>query len=123
MNLIAYGLIAIAILGALGGIGYKVRESGKESVRLEWAKANEEARKREAAASAKAAADLAAERAKRKVVIRERTTYVDREIEKPVYRNICLPDSGLRCANSAIRGESASGCKPEGTLPPVKPTS
>lgn len=123
MNLIAYGLIAIAILGALGGIGYKVRESGKESVRLEWAKANEEARKREAAASAKAAADLAAERAKRKVVIRERTTYVDKIIDRPIYRNVCIEPDGLRCANAAIRGESAAGCKPDGTLPPIKPAS
>ena len=121
MSLIAYGLIALALIGALGGAAYKVRESGKDAIRIEWAQANEEARKREAEASAKAAADLAAERAKRKVVIRERTNYVDREIEKPVYRNICLPDSGLRCANAAIAGESAAGCKPDGTVPPSKP--
>lgn len=121
MSLIAYGIIALAILGALGGLGYKVRESGKESVRLEWATANEEARRREQAASAKAAADLAAERAKRKVVIQKRTVYVDREIEKPIYRNICLPDTGLRCANAAISGKGASGCEPDGTMPAPKP--
>ena len=40
VGLIAYGLIALAILGALGGIGYKVRESGKDAVRVEWAEAN-----------------------------------------------------------------------------------
>ena len=102
MNLIAYGLIALAMLWALGGLGYKVRESGKESVRLEWAKANEEAREREAAASAKAAADLAAERAKRKVVIRERTTYVDREIEKLVTMDSCIKPEGVKLINETI---------------------
>lgn len=35
MGLIAYGLIALAILGALGGIGYKVRQAGADSVRAE----------------------------------------------------------------------------------------
>jgi len=34
-TLIAYGLIALAVLGALGGISYKIRESGKDAVRLE----------------------------------------------------------------------------------------
>ena len=40
MSLIAYGFLALAILGALGGIGYKVREAGADSVRVEWAAAN-----------------------------------------------------------------------------------
>lgn len=35
MGLIAYGLIALAILGTLGGIGYKIREAGADSVRAE----------------------------------------------------------------------------------------
>ncbi len=36
MGLIAYGLIALAILGALGGIGYKVRSSGYDACKVEW---------------------------------------------------------------------------------------
>ncbi len=122
LSLIAYGLIALSIIGALGGIGYKVRESGKDVIRLEWAAANEEARRREQEASAKAAADLAAERAKRKVVIRERTTYVDKIVDRPVYATQCLDASGLSCLESAIRGQIAPGCKPDGTVPAPKPT-
>lgn len=122
MGLIAYGLIALALIGALSGIGYKIRESGKDAVRVEWAAANEATRQREAAASAKAAADLAAERKKRKVVIQERTTYVDKIIDRPVYRNVCIDPDGLRCVNAAINGQDTAGCKPDGTVPTPKPS-
>ena len=121
MSLIAYGLIALSILGMLGGIGYKVRESGKDAVRVEWAEANAMARAAEAAASAKAAADLAAERAKKKTVIQTRTVYVDKIVDRPVYRNQCFDDDGLRCLNAAINGSDATGCKPDSTLPASKP--
>lgn len=117
MGLIAYGLIALALIGALGGIGYKVRESGKDAIRVEWAAANEVARKREAEASAKAAADLAAERKKRRTVIQERTVYVDREIEKLVDSGTCFRPSGVQCLNAVINGEDAAGCKPDGAVP------
>lgn len=43
MSFLLYGAMALAILGAVGGIGYKVRESGKDSVRVEWKAANEKA--------------------------------------------------------------------------------
>ena len=49
MSLIAYGLIALALIGALSGVGYKIRESGKDAVRVEWA-ADVAARKAEAEA-------------------------------------------------------------------------
>jgi hypothetical protein len=31
---------------------------------------------------------------------------VIREIQNPVYRNVCVPDSGLRLLNAAARGET-----------------
>ena len=34
---------------------------------------------------------------------------VIREIQNPVYRNVCVPDSGLRLLNAAARGESVPG--------------
>ena len=121
MPLLAYGLIALAILGTLGGIGYKVRESGKDAIRIEWAEANAKARADEEARSAAAAKELLAERAKRKVIIQKRTVYADREVEKLVYRSICLPDTGLCLVNAAILGTVAPGCFADGTVPPVKP--
>ena len=119
---IVYGLIALAILGTLGTAAHKLKESGRDEVRLEWRTAEEAARKREAAAAAKAEADLAAERARRKIVYRTITKEVEREVEKPVYRNICLPPTGVLCVNAAIRGESAAACQPDGTMPPARTT-
>ena len=121
MNLLLYGVVALAILGTLGGIGYKIRESGKDSVRLEWEADKAAARQREAELSAFAAKALAAERAKRRTIIQERTVHVDREVDKPIYRDRCLPDTGLCLANAAITGTVAAGCLSDGTVPPAKP--
>ena len=125
MGLIAYGVIALAIIGSLGGLYYKVNQdgvvAGRAEVQAKWDDANKKARAAEAAASAKAAADLEAERKKRRVVIREVTNYVDKIIDRPVYRNVCLDPDGLRCVNAAILGTDAAGCKPDSALPTVKP--
>ena len=42
-SLIVYAVLALAILGTLTGIAWKIRESGKDAVRLEWAEANRQA--------------------------------------------------------------------------------
>ena len=121
MQLIAYGLLALALLGAIGTGVYKVKEWGADEVRQEWAQANEKARAEEAERSAKAAADLEAERKKRKVVVKTITKEVDREVEKLVYRSVCLPDRGLCLANAAILGTVAPSCLSDGAVPPAKP--
>lgn len=113
--------MALAILGTLGGIGYKIRESGKDAVRIEWKDAEAAQAKREKASSDKAAKDLADERAKAKVIIQKRTVYVDKIVDRPVYRNQCFDADGLRCLNAAINGTDATGCKPDGGMPPAKP--
>ena len=121
MSLIAYGLIALALLGAVGtGVNY-VKEWGADEVRAEWNLANETARKREAEASAKAAADLEAERKKRKVVVKERTVFVDREIEKLVTSTSCISPLGVSTLNSAINGKSADRPKPDLPMPAPRP--
>lgn len=122
VNLLLYGFVALAILGTVAGIGYKVRQGGYDACKVDWEASDAQARKREQDASTKAAAELAAEREKKKVVIQTRTAYVDREVEKPVYRNVCLPDSGLSCLNAAIAGKDATGCKPDAAVPGAKPT-
>ena len=45
-GMIFYLLAGLAILVTLSGIAYKIRESGKDAVRLEWAEANEKERAR-----------------------------------------------------------------------------
>ena len=129
-GIIAYAVLALAILAAIGGIiAWADRNiattagvnKGRVEVKTQWDAANEAARQREAEASAKAAAELEAERKKRKVVIKERTIYVDREIEKLVDSGTCFKPDGVRAVNCAIRGESADRCKPDGSVPAPRP--
>lgn len=49
-SLIVYAVLALAVLGALSGIAWKIRESGKDVIRLEWAEANRRAEEAERAA-------------------------------------------------------------------------
>ena len=124
-GLLAYGLIALAVIGSLAGLYWKIYSSGfdngKAEVQTAWDAANEAARAREAAASAKAASDLAAERKKRRVVVQERTVYVDREIEKLVVSTSCLSHAGVLCVNGAIDGKGTCRPEPSGTVPAAKP--
>ena len=124
-GIIVYALLALAIVGTIGGIYWRIDSAafarGSQEVKAEWTAANEAARAREAAASAKAAADLAAERRKRRVVVEERTVHVEREIEKPVYRDICIPDRGLCLLRAAIDGTVEPGCFSDRAVPETKP--
>ena len=121
MNLILYAVLALAVMGMIGTGVYKVKKWGGDEVRQEWQAAEAAARKKEAEASAKAAKDLADERAKQKVVIQKRNVYVDKIVDRPIYRNVCLDADGVRCLNAAINGQDATGCKPDSAVPPAKP--
>ena len=123
MSILAYGLVALAIMSSIGYGVSRVKTWGADEVRAEWAAANLKAKSDAEARIAKAADDLQAERKKRKVVIREVTTYVDKIVDRPVYRNVCLDAAGLSCLESAIRGESTAGCKPDGTVPATSPAN
>ena len=123
LGLLGYGLVALGILGMLGGIVYKIREGGYDKAKAECLEAAEAQRQRELEASAKAAKELAEARAKRKVIIQERTVYVDKIVDRPVYNNVCLDADGLQCLRSAIRGEGAAGCKPDGAMPKPAPAN
>ena len=130
MNLLAYLIAGVALVGALMGAVWWADANiettagvrrGQAETKAQWDAANEAARKREAEASAKAAADLAAERKKRRVVIKERTVYVDREIEKLVDSGRCFTPGGVQCVNAAINGESACRPGPDGAMPAARP--
>ena len=121
MNLLLYGVIALAILGTVGGIVYKIREGGYDACKVEWNEAITTQREEDVQRSITAAAGLADDRKKRAEGIKTRTVYVDKIVERPVYRNQCFDADGLRCLNAAINGESAAGCKPDGTMPATKP--
>ena len=118
VQLAIYAGIFLAVAGVIGGAIYKVKKWGADEVRMEWADAVEDQRQREIMASVTAAKALADERKKRKVVIEERTQYVDKIVEMPVYAAHCLDAVGLRCIESAINRKGAAGCKPDRTVPP-----
>jgi hypothetical protein len=111
--LIAFVVGAIAI----GAVYLYGSSQGAKSVRLEWEEANRLQREKEAQRAAEASQKLETERVKTKVVYRTITERVNVEIEKPVYRDTCLPPDGLRLARCAIRGESPDTCKLDDALP------
>lgn len=119
MSLLAYGLIALAILGALGGLYGTIHHSGVKEGRAEvqknWDATNELARKRSQAA----AVALQADRTKTRTIIQKRTVYVDREITKLVDSGTCLKPAGVLCINAAIGGKECRS-DPDGRMPAAK---
>ena len=120
-TIIIYAVIALSFIGALGGIYAKGYYSGKATVTAEWQAANEKARAEEAAKGAKAATTLEVKRAATKIVYRTVTKEVDKIVERPVYRDVCLDRDGLFLARCAILGQSADSCKPDKPVPPATP--
>ena len=120
-SLLMYGLLALAVIGALGGIYGAGYRSGSNSVMNEWQTASREQRDREAKAGQKAAEKKESGDQKAKVIYRKITQEVERVVEKPVYRNVCLDPDGLRIARDAIRGEIAPApVAPESVRPPAR---
>ena len=123
MNLLLYGFVALAIMAAVGTGVYKVKKWGADEVRAEWSAANDKARAEEAAKGDAAAKGLEADREKTKTIFRTITKAVDRIVDRPIYRSVCLDADGLRLARCAIDGKSADSCKPDSPVPvPTKPS-
>lgn len=114
-----YLLLGLAIFWAVSCAGayFKGRSAGSESVQIKWDKAIADQRDREQAATQAASTKLESGNAKAKVVYRTITQTVDKVVEKPVYRSICLDDDGLRVANEALTGTLAPAAKPDKPMP------
>lgn len=111
------GLIA---LSALATISYEiksylngVKQSGRIEERGVWQAAAEKRRQQEELASTTAAKGLASDRANSKNQVKTRNIIVEKVIEKPIYRNICLDPAGLSCVNAALSRQGTTGCKPD----------
>lgn len=117
MSLLAYGLIVLAILGVLGGIGYKVRQSGYDACKVETLRDAEQLRRDEAEKSMQAGVKLEQTNAKARTVYRTITQQVDRVVDRVEYRDgVCLPPSGVSIANAALRGPDAATPEPDGRV-------
>lgn len=121
MGLIAYGVIALAVMGALGGGYYYVHHDGyvegKAEVQTLWNEANEAQRRDEAEKAGKAVKGKETGDAKAKVVYRTITKQVDKYIDRTVYRNLCFDADGLRDANLALSGSLIPAAKSDKPVP------
>lgn len=111
-----YGVLALAIIAALGGIANAIYSAGRNAKQLEWDEASRERRTLEERAGSAASRRFESDRARERVVYRTITQTVDRVVDRPVYRNVCMDADGLCIANAAIRGESADSCKPDAAV-------
>lgn len=117
MGLLAYGLVALGVLGMLGGIGYKIRESGKDAVRLEWSVANDKAKAQAEAERARqdAVREAQDKQATKRLADEKKRTAglmvsLDAHIKASGLRADCrIPDILLLDVNTAIGGPKGVG--------------
>jgi hypothetical protein len=74
---------------------------------------------RDAEAKKQADASTRLEEKKEAIHVQTRTItkYVDRVVERPVYRSDCIDDDGVRLINSALTGAPAAAGQPDGAVP------
>lgn len=116
--MLLYGFVALAILGTLSGIAYKVRQSGYDAAMLECRVAAEEIRKAEQAKIQVAATKKERSDAKARVVFRTIREQVDKVVDRVEYVNLpCLAPDELRIVACAISGGTCPPSpEPSGTL-------
>lgn len=115
-TILIYGLIALAIIGLLSGIAWKIYSAGQTAKQVEWDRASTQQAKKETVQSTTAATQLEADNAQAKIVYKTITRKVDKYIDRPVYRAECFDIDGLRDANSALSGQAADPPKPDYSL-------
>ena len=111
-SIVIYLALALGILVIVAKMGHSVYSTIEESVWSEVRKEKAEETKRAALKAGKASATLEAGNVKARVIYRRIMQTVDRYIDRPIYRNICLDVDGLRDANSALTGQITPPGKP-----------
>lgn len=114
-----YTHIAALILGlAVGGIGaWNVQAWRADSAELKRTQAAKTAflrREKEAYAPSVAHEQF---KQRERVVYEVITETVDKIIERPVYRNVCIDPDGLRSLNAAVRGSADDPGQPRPAVP------
>lgn len=112
-----YGAAVVAVIaGAWWGV-HSIEKGGYERGMAECARKAQEQRDKETKQGAGASTQLETGNAKAKVVYRTITQSVDRYIDRPVYRNVCLDADGVRDANAALRSAGAPAGQPDKPVP------
>lgn len=115
-TILIYGLIALALVGALSAIAWSIYRAGQASKQVEWDRAAAQQARNEAAQAHRAAANLEENNAEASVIYKTITRSVDRYVDRPVYRAECFDADGLRDANAALTGQAARPAKPDYSL-------
>ena len=101
-------LAEIALIAALlVGAYFYVRHKGYSEAMQEVATAQETADKKQREKYDKLAQELEDTKKKRQENVRTITKTVEKIIDNPIYRNVCISDSGLSVANASLKGEAA----------------
>ena len=123
MNLLANPWLIIgALVGSLvlfGGGFYAAWswQGSRCEARIAAMQADSRARKdSEAQKASDASTELEKGDAKDKVVYKTITKYVDRVVERPVYKRACFDADGLRLANAALTGTSPDPGEPDSPM-------
>lgn len=112
--------LVLALAGAAGSGYFKGHRDAADRCEIKIAGMVAESVKRratEAATAHTAAALLENNHEKTRIVYRTITRSVDRLVERPVYRNVCLDDDGVREANAALAGTPATAAEPHDAVP------
>lgn len=109
---------AALLAAALASWGtWQVQEWRHNAIEADRLENEREARVLRAKTADKAAASHEATREQLRTEFQIITREVDRVVEKPVYRDVCLDADGLRIVGRAIRGAAADPGEPAPALP------
>lgn len=113
VQLLLLGAGVAAVAGALWWTYSSGYDAGYDARIVEEQEVQGEQEVQEAAAST----SLEGDREKVRTVYRTITEEIERVVEKPVYRDMCLDDDGLRLANAALAGALIPAREPDGRVP------
>lgn len=117
MNLTSISIVAAVMFGAGLWSGWDWRAAKCAAEIAAMVAASQTAKDADAEKAHGAATELEQDNAEANVVYREITVEVDRIVERPVYRDRCFDDDGLRAANRALAGPRAPAAEPHRALP------
>lgn len=121
--LIAAGVVLAILAGAYFKITGDAHKAGYKEAQMECVAAAKAQREAEAKQAATAVTKLEANRAEIQIKYRTITKTVDRYIDRPIYRNVCLDPDGLRDANAALGGPGTPAGKPDKPVPTPHPAT
>jgi len=110
---IAGAVIAGAVAWNVNGWRHEAKEAERLAAQIEHARMNERA-------ADQGAAGHEADKARIRTQYITLTEEVERVVQKPVYRDVCLDDDGLRILAGAITGQPAAG-QPAPAVPRPEP--